>query len=107
MKTKNYSYKSYMEYQLQQFTEEAKKEKYYSELKSQLDLVSARIAESKKNELALHKEEIKMLLEEDIVSRYHLEKGSVESGFKYDKDIKTATEVLRDNARYRKLLNIQ
>ncbi len=107
MKTKNYSYKSYMEYQLQQFTEEAKKEKYYSELKSQLDLVSARIAESKKNELVLHKEEIKMLLEEDIVSRYHLEKGSVESGFKYDKDIKTATEVLRDNARYRKLLNIQ
>ena len=107
MKTKNYSYKSYMEYQLQQFTEEAKKEKYYSELKSQLDLVSARIAESKKNELALHKEEIKMLLEEDIVSRYHLEKGSVESGFKYDKDIKTAAEVLRDNSRYRKLLNIQ
>jgi carboxyl-terminal processing protease len=107
MKTKNYSYKSYMEYQLQQFTEEAKKEKYYSELKSQLDLVSARIAESKKNELVLHKEEIKMLLEEDIVSRYHLEKGSVESGFKYDKDIKTATEVLRDQTRYKKLLNIQ
>jgi carboxyl-terminal processing protease len=107
MKTKNYSYKSYMEYQLQQFTEEAKKEKYYSELKSQLDLVTARIAESKKNELALHKDEIRMLLEEDIVSRYHLEKGSVESGFKYDKDIKTATEILRNNAQYKKLLNIQ
>jgi carboxyl-terminal processing protease len=107
MKTKNYAYKSYMEYQLQQFTEEAKKEKYYSELKSQLELVSARITESKKNELVIYKDEIKMLLEEDIVSRYHLEKGSVESGFKYDKDIKTATEVLRDNARYKKLLNIQ
>jgi carboxyl-terminal processing protease len=107
MKNKNYSYKSYMEYQLQQFTEEAKKEKYYEELKSQLDLVSARIAESKKNELALHKDEIKMLLEEDIVSRYHLEKGSVESGFKYDKDIKTAAEILRNNAQYKKLLNIQ
>ncbi len=107
MKTKNYSYKSYMEYQLQQFTEEAKKERYYSELKSQLDLVTARIAESKKNELVLHKDEIKMLLEEDIVSRYHLEKGSVESGFKYDKDIKTATDILRNNAQYQKLLNIQ
>jgi carboxyl-terminal processing protease len=107
MKTKNYTYKSYMEYQLQQFAEEAKKEKYYSELKSQLDLVSARIAESKKNELVLHKDEIKMLLEEDIVSRYHLEKGSVETGFKYDKDIKTATEVLRNTARYKKLLNLQ
>ncbi len=107
MKTKNYSYKSYMEYQLQQFTEEAKKEKYYSELKGQLDLVSARIAESKKNELALHKDEIKMLLEEDIVSRYHLEKGSVESGFKYDKDIKLAAEILRNPSQYKKILNIQ
>lgn len=107
MKTKNYSYKSYMEYQLQQFTEEAKKEKYYSELKGQLDLVSARIAESKKNELILHKDEIKMLLEEDIVSRYHLEKGSVESGFKYDKDIKIAAEILRNTTQYKKILNIQ
>ena len=107
MKTKNYSYKSYMEYQLQQFTEEAKKEKYYSELKGQLDLVSARIAESKKNELVIHKDEIKMLLEEDIVSRYQLEKGSVESGFKYDKDIKKAAEVLRNTSQYKKLLNIQ
>jgi carboxyl-terminal processing protease len=106
MKTKNYSYKSYMEYQLQQFTEEAKKEKYFSELKGQLDLVTARIAESKKNELVLHKDEIKMLLEEDIVSRYHLEKGSVESGFKYDKDIKVASEILRNSAQYKKLLNI-
>ena len=106
MKNKNYSYKSYMEYQLQQFTEEAKKEKYFSELKGQLDQVSARITESKKNELVLHKDEIKMLLEEDIVSRYHLEKGSVESGFKYDKDVKLASEVLRNSAQYKKLLNI-
>jgi carboxyl-terminal processing protease len=107
MKTKNYSYKSYMEYQLQQFVEEAKKEKYYSELKGQLDLVSARIGESKKNELVIYKDEIKMLLEEDIVSRYHLEKGSVESRFKYDKDIKKATDVLRNTSQYKKLLNIQ
>jgi carboxyl-terminal processing protease len=107
MKDKNYAYKSYMEYQLQQFTEEAKKEKYFSDLKNQLELVSTRIAESKKNELVLHKDEIKMLLESEIVSRYHLERGSVEAGFKYDKDIKTATEILHANANYKKLLNIQ
>ena len=48
-----------------------------------------------------------MLLEEDIVSRYHLEKGSVESGFKYDKDVKVAADVLRNTAQYKKLLNVQ
>jgi len=107
MKDKNYAYKSYLEYQLQQFTEEAKKEKYYTDLKGQVDQIHSRIAESKKNELMLHKDEIKMLLEEEIVSHYHLERGSIEAGFKYDTDIKRATELLHNNEQYKKLLNIQ
>ncbi len=107
MKDKNYAYKSYMEYELQQFTEEAKKEKYFSDLKSQLDAINARITESKKNELTLYKDEIKMLLEEEIVARYHLERGAIEAGFKYDSDIKKAAELLHNNDQYKKLLNIQ
>jgi len=107
MKDKNYAYKSYLEYQLHQFSEEAKKEKYYTELKGQIDAMQARIGDSKKNELVLYKDEIKMLLEEEIVSHYHLEKGGIESGFKYDDDIKKATEILHNNEQYKKLLNIQ
>ena len=48
-----------------------------------------------------------MQLEEEIVSRYHLERGSVEAGFKYDKDIKMATDILHNSIQYKKLLNIQ
>jgi carboxyl-terminal processing protease len=107
MKDKNYAYKSYLEYQLHQFSEEAKKEKYYTELKGQIDAMQARIGDSKKNELLLYKDEIKMLLEEEIVSHYHLEKGGIEAGFKYDDEIKKATEILHSNEQYKKLLNIQ
>lgn len=107
MKDKNYAYKSYLEYQLHQFSEEAKKEKYYVELKGQIDAIQARIGDSKKNELVLYKDEIKMLLEEEIVAHYHLEKGGIEAGFKYDDDIKKATEILHNNEQYKKLLNIQ
>lgn len=107
MKDKNYQYKSYLEYELQQFAEEAKKEKYYTDLKAQLDQIQTRIAESKKNELMMYKDEIRMLLEEDIVSRYHLEKGSIEAGFKYDDDVKKAVEVLHSSAQYKKILNMQ
>jgi carboxyl-terminal processing protease len=106
MKDKNYKYKSYMEFELQEFTEEAKKEKYYTDLKVQLDQIQTRIAESKKNELILYKDEIRQLLEEDIVARYHLEKGSVEAGFKYDDDVKKAVDLLHDNAQYKKILNL-
>lgn len=107
MKDKDYAYKTYLEYGVQQLTEEAKKEKYYTEIKAQLDQIQKRIEESKKNELTLHKDQIKMLLEEEIVSRYHLEKGGIETGFKYDQDIKKATEIVHNIPQYRKLLNQQ
>jgi carboxyl-terminal processing protease len=57
--------------------------------------------------LTLYKDEIKMLLEEEIVSRYHLERGAIEAGFKYDNDIKKASEMLHNSDQYKKLLNIQ
>ncbi len=107
MKDRDYSYTSYLEFGLQHLTEEAKKERYYADLKSELMHISGRIAESKKNELALYKNEIKMLLEEDIVAHFHLERGSIETGFKYDDDVKKAIEVLHNQPQYRRILNIQ
>lgn len=107
MKGKNYQYKSYLEYELQEFTDEARKEKYFSELKGQLDQIHSKIQESRKNELLLNKDQIKMLLEEDIVSRYHLEKGSIEAGFKYDNDVKKAIDIVHNQPQYKKILNIE
>lgn len=107
MGDKNYEYKSLMEFQLEQFAEEARKERYYQDIKSQLEQVQEKIHESKKNELMIYKDQIKMLLEEEIVSRYHLERGSIEARFKYDNDVKEAVSILHDPARYKKLLNYQ
>jgi len=107
MKGKDYDYKSYLEYELQEFTDEAKKEKYFADLKPQIDLITARIAETKKNELTLYKDQIRMLLEQEIASRYYLEKGSVEASFKYDNDVKKAIDVLHDQPGYKKILNVQ
>ena len=107
MKTKDYAYKSYMEQELALMIAEAKKEKYYNELKPQLDQINTKIEESKKNELMLYKDEIKILLEQEFVGRHHLEKGSIEVGFKYDQDIKKAIDVLRNNTQYKKILNLQ
>jgi carboxyl-terminal processing protease len=46
-----------------------------------------------------------MLLEDEIVSRYHLERGSVESRFKYDQDVAAAVKILHDQEQYKKILN--
>ena len=107
MKGKDYSYKSYIEYGILQLMEEAKKERYYEGLKAQLDQINTKLAESKKNELMLYKDQIKRMLEEEIVSRHHLDRGRIEAAFKYDLDVKKAVEVLHDGEQYRKVLNGQ
>jgi carboxyl-terminal processing protease len=106
MKDKSYSYKSPMQTELEAFEAEAKKEKYYTNLKPQLDAINTRLNESKKNDLVLHKDRIKIVLEEEIAARYYLEKGAVESRFKYDLEIKKAIQVLHNQVEYKKILNI-
>lgn len=107
MKGKDYSYKSYLEYGIEELIKEAKKEKYYDGLRAQLDQMNTKLAESKKNELTLYKDQIKRMLEEEIVSRQHLDKGRIEAAFKYDAEVKKAAEVLHDQTQYRKTLALE
>ena len=88
-------------------TEEAKREKFYNDLKPQLDQIKTKLTESHKNELLHHKDQIKQLLEKEIAARYYFEKGSVESGFKYDEEIKTAVSLLHNTTEYKSILKIQ
>lgn len=105
MKGKDYTYKTQAETEIEQFIEEAKKERYFDEIKPQVEQVYKRITDNKKNDLINYKDQISMLLEDEIVSRYHLERGSVESRFKYDQDVAAAVKILHDPEQYKKILN--
>jgi carboxyl-terminal processing protease len=107
MKGKDYSYKTQAETEIEQFIEEAKKERYFDEIKPQVEQVYKRITDNKKNDLLNYKDQISMLLEDEIVSRYHLERGSVESRFKYDQDVAAAVKILHDQEQYKKILNVR
>lgn len=107
MKRKDYKYQSAIEGDLTSLVEEAKKEKYYTDLQATLDQLQNKIKESRKNDLHLYRDQIKTLLEEEIVSRYYFEKGSVENRLKNDQEIKKAVDVLHNQSEYKKILNIQ
>lgn len=107
MKGKDYSYKSYVEYGIQELVDEANKEKYYEGLKAQLEAINAKLAERKKNELMLYKDQIKRMLEEEIVGRHHLDRGRIEAAFKHDDEVRKAVEVLHDNSAYKKVLSLE
>ncbi|CAN5235776.1 S41 family peptidase [soil metagenome] len=106
MKSKDYSYRSPIEIRLSQLTEEAKTERFYDDLKPQIDQIQTRLAEGRKNDLITFKDQIKLLLEEDIVARYYMERGQVEVSFKQDAEIKSAIDVLNNGAQYKKLLHL-
>ncbi len=106
-KTRNVSYQSALETELNDLVAHAKRERSYDDLKPQLDLIKARIAAGRKNDLVNFKDQIKPLLEEEIVSRYYFEKGIVEARFKNDNEVKKAMDVLRNQSEYKKILRIE
>lgn len=106
MKGYNYDYTSDLDKHLKSFQETARRERYFNELKPQLDHLQLVIADNRKKELMLYKEQIKRLLEEEIMLRHFQERGSIEVSFKYDKNLKKALEVLDNSIQYRKLLNV-
>lgn len=106
-KTKAVTYESSLETELNNLVALAKRERSYDDLKPQLDLIKARIADGRKNDLINFKDQIKPLLEEEIVSRYYFEKGTVESRFKNDNEVKKAMEVLHNQSEYKKNLRIE
>ncbi|MCO5949759.1 S41 family peptidase [Mucilaginibacter flavidus] len=93
---KNYSYNTASEKMLSSLKTEATKEKQFGEIQAEYDALKAKMAASKKNDLQLHKEEIKQVLENEIAGRYYYEKGRYETNFKYDKELGQAVKVMQD-----------
>ncbi len=106
VRTKEFNYRSPIEIQLSQLAKEARTERFYEELKPQIEQIQARLNESKKSDLITFKDQIKSLLEEDIVARYYFERGQVEVSFRQDPEISTTINVLNNPAQYKKILNL-
>lgn len=106
VRSKQYNYRSPVEIQLSLLKEKAKKERYYQDLQSQIDQIGELLKENRKKDLYNFKDQIKGLLEQDIASRYYMEKGITEVEFKYDADISKSIEVLNNPTEYKKKLNV-
>ena len=106
VRSKQYNYRSPVEIELSLLKEQAKRERYYKDLQLQLDQIGDLLKENRKKDLYTFKDQIKVLLEQDIVSRYYLEKGVTEVEFKYDTDIKRSIDILNNSTEYKKKLNI-
>ena len=101
---KDYDYTTKMETNMNDLVTNAKKEKYYDDIKDQVENLKKHINHNKEQDLQKNKAEIKEMLENQIVSRYYLEKGMQEAGFKHDKEVQAAVKVLNNPDEYAKIL---
>jgi len=105
LSTKKYTYSSGTEKLVSSVEDEAKREKQFDAIKPEYDALQAKIAATKKNDLQQNKDEIKQVLENEIVSRYFYEKGRYLTNFKYDKDLAQAVKTMQDHTQLAAILN--
>jgi len=104
MSAKDINYSTDMEKSLAALTKQAKAEKHYDDVKTELEAIRKKVSTNKANDLVRFKPEIKEMLEQEIVSRYYFQKGQIEATFDDDPDILMAMNVLNDQPRYLALL---
>ncbi|WP_337942262.1 S41 family peptidase [Mucilaginibacter jinjuensis] len=93
---KDYTYNTNSEKLLNSLKTEATKEKQFGEIQTEYDVLKNKLMASKKNDLQIHKDEIKQVLENEIASRYYYERGRYEVNFKYDKELAQAVKTMQD-----------
>ncbi|GAB4464765.1 MAG: S41 family peptidase [Thermoflexibacter sp.] len=102
---KDLDYKTRVERTIESLEKTAKEEKYYDDIKPQLNTLKDKLFHNKDNDLQKFKSEIKEELEKEIASRYYFADGRMEASFDDDPDIKAALALFKDESKYKKILS--
>ncbi|MBT8326887.1 MAG: S41 family peptidase [Bacteroidia bacterium] len=104
LQDKEYEYTTSTETVLSKLVAQSKDDKYYDLLKDELDKLESELNATKGADLTNNKDEIKELIEYEIIKRYYFEKGKVEVSFDDDIDLDKAISVLNSSSEYNKIL---
>jgi carboxyl-terminal processing protease len=105
LSTRDYNYNTQTEEMLNRLREEAEKESKLGDIKLEFDALKAKVSHSKKNDLVQFKDEIKKVLEGEIVSRYFFAKGRLEQSFNTDADLNESLKIIANKAMIASILN--
>lgn len=104
LENKDYSYKTETEELLDSVRKTAVREKYYDEAAKEFEALKGKISHDKKQDLLKHKEQVKYLLENEIVSRYYFTRGRSAQSLLHDKELDKALTLINDPSSYKALL---
>lgn len=100
----DFTYSTASEERLKKMKETAEEEGFYEDLQAEYDALLQKVVPSKERDLEKFSGEIKQLLENEIVSRYHYQEGRAIHAFKGDVYMQRALEIFKSNSEYNTIL---
>ena len=91
--------------QFAELVKTAKYEGYYEEAKPAFDELEKKLNHDVAFALDKHEQVIRQIVEQDIVSAYYYQAGSIEATLGFDKQLKEAIRLLKNTDEYKKLLS--
>ncbi|MDA3928401.1 MAG: S41 family peptidase [Prolixibacteraceae bacterium] len=101
----DFNYTSATQKLLEELKETAKEEKYLDIAESEFEALENSLTLDLDRDLKKMKEEVSLILKNEIISRYYYQRGSAEAALSDDKTIAKAIEVLSDTIQYKALLS--
>jgi carboxyl-terminal processing protease len=99
-----FDYSTASEEMLKKMKETAEEEGYFEDAKAQYEDLMKKVVPSKERDLEKFKEEIKTIIENEIISRYYYQKGRTIDSFRNDDYLKKAIEILKNTQEYNTIL---
>jgi carboxyl-terminal processing protease len=90
--------------QLAELVKTAKFEGYYDDAKQTFDELEKLLNHNVATDLDKHEKVLRQVLESDIISAYYYQRGAIEAGLAYDKQMKEAIRLLKNPEEYKKVL---
>ena len=100
----DFIYKTLSEEFLQELKKIAEKEKYLSKSKNEFAALEKILSNDLDRDIEIFKDEIKQLISEEILQRYHYKAGKVSYSLNRDAVVKKAVEVLSNKKQYNEIL---
>ncbi|MFM7668923.1 MAG: S41 family peptidase [Bacteroidota bacterium] len=104
MLKQDFSFSSTTEEQLKKWKETTEKEGEFDKIKAEYEAIVLKLSSTKEMNFEKSKDEIKNMLENEIVSRYYFQNGRILNGFTSDKSISKSIEILQNSSLYNTIL---
>ena len=105
LKDKNYDYQTNTEENLEKLKKAAEKENYFDAIQPEYETLKAKVLHDKNADLITYKDEVKLILKDEIVARYYYQEGRIIASLNDDPEIAKAIEVLQGTSTYMAILD--